>query len=50
MKISGHKTNSVFKRYNITSTEDITKAMQAVEIYRMNRLNGKTIPALREGQ
>jgi len=31
MKISGHRTASVFRRYAIVSTEDIRKAMFAVE-------------------
>ncbi|HEV2521969.1 MAG TPA: site-specific integrase [Candidatus Acidoferrales bacterium] len=31
MKISGHKTPEVFRRYNIVSTDDVTAAMRAVE-------------------
>jgi hypothetical protein len=33
MKISGHKTLSVFHRYNITSVEDVKDAMKKVTRY-----------------
>jgi hypothetical protein len=34
MKITGHKTNAMFKRYNITDTADVRRAMLSVSAYR----------------
>jgi hypothetical protein len=33
MKISGHKTKSVFERYNITSQEDLREAARSLSKY-----------------
>jgi hypothetical protein len=33
MKISGHKTASMFRRYDIASEDDLRSAVQAVERY-----------------
>jgi hypothetical protein len=34
MKISGHKTESMFRRYDIASEDDLRHAMQSLERYR----------------
>jgi len=33
MAISGHKTSSMFQRYNITSEDDLRQAAQRVQLY-----------------
>jgi integrase len=38
MTISGHETESIFNRYHITETEDITKAVQTVATKRAENL------------
>jgi integrase len=34
MKITGHRTISIFNRYDITATEDVSRALEQTEKYR----------------
>jgi integrase len=47
MDISGHRTRSMFKRYNITSGADLSKAMESVERY--NEEQRKGVVAIAQG-
>ena len=40
MKITGHRTTSVFLRYNIVSGDDMREAMQRTQRYREALENG----------
>jgi hypothetical protein len=47
MKITGHRTRSVFDRYHIMSPDDVTNAMQAIETASLKRNGDKEVSALR---
>jgi integrase len=43
MKISGHKTASMFQRYNIVATEDLREALERTERYRAIATEAKIV-------
>ena len=45
MTISGHKTRSVFERYNIVSTDDVVAAMQKLELAALNETRKPVLSA-----
>jgi integrase len=47
MSISGHKTASVFRRYNIVSTANVTTAMQRVEEFSLKEISESVVKAKR---
>jgi hypothetical protein len=47
MKISGHKTASMFQRYNIVATDDMRAALERTERYRVETAEKQKIVAMR---
>ena len=43
MKISGHKTRSVFDRYNVTSEEDLKQAAEKLNEYIQTKKDAETV-------
>jgi hypothetical protein len=44
MKITGHKTRDVFDRYHIVSAEDVTNAMQRLELVELSSDRSVKVP------
>jgi hypothetical protein len=49
MTISGHKTRSIFDRYNIVNEEDLREAMDRTQNYIREFAQGEKRPALIRG-
>jgi hypothetical protein len=47
MKISGHKTASMFQRYNIVATDDMRAALERTEQYRVEAAEKQKVVAMR---
>ena len=47
MKMSGHKTNSVYKRYDIIDEEDLKVAMGKVQRYLKSQKSGRKVVSMR---
>jgi hypothetical protein len=47
MKISGHKTASMFQRYNIVATDDLRAALERTEQYRADAAAKQKVVAMR---
>ena len=45
MKISGHKTDSIYRRYNITSSRDLKEAGRRVNAYVSERISQTLVKA-----
>ncbi|PYN40406.1 MAG: hypothetical protein DMD95_21890 [Candidatus Rokuibacteriota bacterium] len=47
MEISGHRTRSIFDRYNITSEDDLREAMQRTSDYVGTQATRSTVTPIR---
>ena len=48
MEITGHKTTSMFRRYNITSTKDMRDALKKTQRHRATVPRKKTVATFSE--